>query len=500
MSLAGPPATSAARRPGLALLSISGCTLLVVGLVAAVNLAVPMLSASSLHPGASALLWIVDAYVVVFACLVIPGGAAGDRYGRKGALIAGLLAVAAGAIVCAAAPSVAVLLTGRILTGVGAALVLPNCVGVLVHATPPERRGRALAVWGTVSGLGGPVGNLGGGAILTGGSWRTLFWVVVPIAVSCAAWAGYAVPRSDRRTRPLDPAGSLLFAATVVALLTGVVEGPERGWASPVVLVAFALSVVLGAAWTGVGLRSVHPLLDPRLFGIPALSGAALGMMVTFFGSFGLFFLNASLLQYGRGWSVLQAGLGTLPLAVPLLIGSRLVPRLVRRAGIPLTLTAAFLTISAGLAGLSGAVRAPFLPYAIWSGVIGTGFALALPTLTADLTAALPAEQAGVAGGLQSATRELGSALGVAVVGTVLTSAFTAHLPAVLRQGEPVPRTVAAALAAAPAEHAAIVASFVAGAQLALRVAAVVTVVAGALVTTTAVTLRRRSARQQPRR
>lgn len=488
-----PDAAPVTRRPGLALLCVCVCTLLVVGFVAAINLAVPMLAASGLHPGASALLWIIDAYVVVFACLVIPGGAAGDRFGRKGVLISGLIAFAAGAVICAAAPGIGVMLTGRVLTGVGAALVLPNCVGVLVHATAPPQRGRALAVWGTVSGLGGPVGNIGGGAILSGGSWRTLFWAVAPIALACAVWVAAAVPRSDRRARPLDPAGSLLFVATIVALLTGIVEGPERGWASPVVLAAFTLSAGFGTGWVILGLRSANPLLDPRLFRIPALSGAGLGMMVTFFGSFGLFFLNASLLQYGRSWSVLQAGLGTLPLAIPLLIGSRLVPGLARKIGIPATLTAAFVTISIGLTGLSWTVDAPYLAYAVWSAVVGAGFALALPTLTAELTAALPAEQAGVAGGLQSAARELGSALGVAIVGTVLTSAFTRHLPETLRQLDPVPRTVAAAVAAAPADRQSVITGFVDSAQTALQVAAVVTIIAGGLVIAAATTMHRRA-------
>src|SRR5690242_14855933 len=148
-------------------------TMLVVGLVAAVNLAVPMLAASGLRPSASELLWIVDAYVVAFACLVIPGGAAGDRFGRKGVLMTGLMIVAVGAAACAVAPTSALLLAARVFTGLGAALVLPNCVGVLVHATPPERRVRALGTWGVASGLGGLVGNTAGAAVLTlTGAWQ----------------------------------------------------------------------------------------------------------------------------------------------------------------------------------------------------------------------------------------------------------------------------------------------------------------------------------------
>jgi len=493
-----PESASQSRSPIAVLLCVCVCTMLVVSLVAAINLAVPLIAASELRPGASQLLWIVDAYVVVFACLVIPGGAVGDRFGRKGMLIAGLLAFAAGAVLSAIAVSVPMLVAGRVLTGIGAALVLPNCVGVLLHATPPERRAGALAMWGTASGLGGPVGNIAGGALLTGGSWRALFWAIAPIAVMCAVGVALVTARSARHSRPLGPAGTLLFSTAVVALLIGIVQGPERGWTSPVVLATFAASGLFAAAWVVHGRRSPHPLLDPRLFGIPALSGAALGMVVTFFGSFGLFYVNASLLQYGRGYSVLQAGLGTLPLAVPLLFGSRFVPGLSRRIGVPATLAAAFVTIGAGLAGLSWTVDAPYPAYAIWSTVVGAGFALALPTLTAELTTALPAEQAGVAGGLQSATRELGSALGVAVVGTVLTSTFTARLPQALRELIPVPRTVAAALAAAPADRPAVVDAFVTGAQHALLVTALVTVLTGLLVTVTAVAMRRRAVARQP--
>lgn len=481
------PAAGPARRSSLVLACTCACTVVVMGLVAAINLAVPMLSASALHPSAAQLLWIVDAYVVVFACLVIPGGAAGDRFGRKGVLLTGLGTLAVGASVCAVAPNVLVLLPGRAITGVGAALVLPNCVGVLVHATAPERRGRALATWGVVSGMGGLVGNTAGAALLTVGSWRSLFAVFAPTALACAGWVALVAPRSSRNARSLDPVGTALLVAATVALLVGVIEGPERGWTGGVVVGAFALGGALLVAWVVVELSRTHPLLDPRLFRIPLLSSASLGMFVTFFGSFGLFFLNASLLQYARGYSVLEAGFGTLPLAAPILVGSRFIPGVVRRVGVPRTLLTAFLCIGVGLFGLSSTAHQPYLAYAAWLVVVGTGFVLALPCLTAELTAALPAEQAGVAGGLQSATRELGSALGVAVVGTVLTARFTERLPADLRAHDPVPHTVAQALALAPARPAAVVEAFVAGADTALRMTGLVTLAAGAVVVGVAV-------------
>ncbi|MEU6440694.1 MFS transporter [Streptomyces sp. NPDC047046] len=469
------------RRQGQVLACLSVCTALVVGFVAAINLAVPRLAASSLHPSADQLLWIVDAYVVVFACLVIPAGAAGDKFGRKGTLLTGLAVVAAGALVSAAAPNVALMLFARALTGVGAACVLPNCVGVLLHATAPERRGHALAVWAAATGVGGVVGNLGGGALL-GGSWRTLFVAVAVVAAACLAWTAAVAPRSPRHARRLDVPGTVLFVAAVIALLLGIIEGPEKGWSSPSVVTAFAACLVLGAVWVLLETRVRQPMLDPRLFRDARLAGAGLGMAIAFFGSFGLFYVNASLLQYGRGWSVLRAGVGIIPVTVPLLLGSRHVPALVRRFGVPATLAAAFALTSGGLAGLSLTTELAYPWYGACLFVVGLGIMLAVPTLTAEIAAGLPLERAGLAGGLQSATRELGSALGVAVVGTILTASFTHHLPHELGRPGQAPRTVSEALGAAPGEHSAIIAAFTHGADTALRAAALITLVAGVLV------------------
>ncbi|MFJ5847928.1 MFS transporter [Streptomyces sp. NPDC092903] len=470
------------RRSGSVLACVSVCTALVVGFVAAINLAVPELAASSLRPTSSDLLWIVDAYVVIFACLVIPAGAVGDKLGRKGVLLAGLGVFASGAVVSAVAPNVAIMLAGRAVTGLGAACVLPNCVGILLHATAPERRPHALAVWAAASGAGGVVGNVGGGAVLSAGSWRALFTAVAAVALCCLAWAARSAPRGARHHRALDLPGTLLFVAAFVALLTGIIEGPEQGWGSTVVLGAFASSVLLILWWVRVERRAPHPMLDPRLFRSAALSSACLGMTITFFGSFGLFYVNASLLQYGRGFSVLQAGLGVIPLTVPLLAGTRYVPGLIRRTGVPATLAAAFALTGAGLAALSYASAMAYPVYAAGLFVIGLGIMLAAPCLTAQIAAALPVERAGIAGGLQSATRELGSALGVAVVGTILTAGFTRHLPAGLGRHAPLPRTVREALASAPADRTAVTEAFTHGADTALRAAALVVLLAGALV------------------
>lgn len=465
------------------------CTVVVVGFVASINLAVPLMSTSALHPSATQLLWIIDAYVVLFACLVIPAGALGDRVGRKRVLMAGLGLFALGALASASAPNVAVVLGGRCVTGVGAACVLPNCVAVLIQTTPPGRRARALAVWAAMSGVGGVVGNVGGGAVLALGSWRWLFVAVAPIAAVCLIWVAWAVPADARRApgaaRRVDLPGATLLTLATGALMLGIIQGPEQGWGDAVVVGGFIAAVLVAGGWVLCELRTPEPMLDPRVLRVPELRAACLGMLVVFFGMFGFFYLNASLMQYGRGFSVLQAGVGVIPLSVPLVLGARFVPALARRCGTRLTLAIAFAMTAAGIDGLASTLREGYLAYASCMVVAGAGITLALPTLTAAIAMALPAEQSGVAGGLQATTRELGSALGVAVVGSVLTARFShllleGGLGAVARSDAP--RTVGDALRVAPQSHQDVVAAYISSAGTALQGVALLVAVAGALV------------------
>jgi Major Facilitator Superfamily len=243
------------------------------------------------------------------------------------------------------------------------------------------------------------------------------------------------------------------------------------------------VAAILFGAWAIVELRVREPLLDPRLFGIPVLRAASLGMLVMFFGSYGLFYLNASLLQYGRGYTALQAGVGIVPLTIPLPIAGRYVPALIARIGVAATLAAAFLLTSIGLYGLAGTVNAPYPLYACWLLVFGMGLALAVPCLTAEITTALPHDQVGVGAGLQSTTRELGSALGVAVIGTVTTSHFVERLPAGARIAGHLPHTVADALSAVdPGLHRAVIDAFTSGSAAALRIASLTVLLTGALI------------------
>lgn len=466
------------------------CVVLVVGMVAAVNLAVPMLASSGLRPSSSALIWIVDSYIVFFACLVIPGGAAGDRFGRKGVLIAGLAVFAVGALGSAIAPDVALLLVSRAITGVGAAAVLPNTLAVLLHAVPPERRGATIATWASMTGIGGVAGNIGGAAILSGTSWRWLFAAGVPIALLLAGLTVRFAPVSEHHERSLDPLGSALLVLASVALLVGIVQGPESGWSSGPVVGGFVTAAVLSAAWVVVELRAEHPMLDPRLFRLTALRDACLGMITIFLGMFALFYVNASFLQYGKGFSVLRTGVGIVPLTIPIILGARYVGRLVARIGMTAALALAFLCVGGGLLGLSTAGSGTaYAEYATWLVLTGIGVMLALPTLSAAIAGSLPPAQAGVGAGLQSTTREFGSALGVAIIGTVLTARFVDALPASARGAH----TVAQALAGARTPDAAhaIIAAFVSGADAGMRTIGVLVLVIGFLITVPSAVARR---------
>ncbi|MGW6709655.1 MFS transporter [Streptomyces sp. NPDC054956] len=409
-----------------ALLVLCACVLVAQGMVAAVNLLIPQLAASSLHPTSEQLLWAVDAYVIVFAALLIPAGALGDRYGRKGALLAGIALLAAGGAVSALASGPAVLIAGRGVCGAGAALIMPATMSILVHLSPPEQRGRALATWTLSAGLGGLAGNVGGGLAGQFLTWRALFWAVVPLGALLALAVARTVPRTPARAdAAVDPTGAALLAGALFAVVYAIIEGPSYGWGSVRVLGAFAAGAVLLAAFTGYALRAARPLLDPRIFASRKLRAGTLGIGAAFFGLFSLFFVNAQYLQYAKGFSPALAGLAIVPLTVGMALVPKYGARLAERYGPRLPVGAGLGLIGGGLLLVSTAgADTPYALYAVHLLVLSIGTGLCAPALTLTVVSELPAHQAGLGSGLNTAAREIGAALGVAVVGTVLASRF----------------------------------------------------------------------------
>ncbi|GGR71501.1 MFS transporter [Streptomyces aureoverticillatus] len=407
------------------LVVLCACVMVAQSMVAAINLLIPQLGSSGLHPSASEILWTVDAYVIVFAGLLIPAGALGDRYGRKGALLTGLGLFAAGATVSALAGSPALLIAGRGVSGAGAALIMPATMSILMRVAPPEQRPRALASWTLAMGLGGLAGNVGGGLVGEYLSWRALFWVMVPLGALLALAVARTTPRTDTAvgaaTPSLDPFGTLLLTAGLVAVLFGIIESPMYGWGAPRILCAFAAGAVLLAAFSAHALRARAPLFDPRVFRSARLRAAALGSATAFFGLFALFYVNSQYLQYVKGYGAARAGFAI----VPLTVGMALVPRLAARwSGSPRPVVGGgLLLIGAGLLGASTAdAGTPYAVYVCWLLVISAGTGLCMPALTMGVVSSLPPHQAGLGSGLGTSAREIGAALGVAVTGTVLAA------------------------------------------------------------------------------
>ncbi|MFD8300833.1 MFS transporter [Streptomyces sp. NPDC059690] len=404
------------------LLALCACVLVAQSMVAAINLLIPQLSSSSLHPSHTEILWTVDAYVIVFASFLVPAGALGDRWGRKGALLTGLALFATGAATSALAASPALLITGRGVSGAGAALITPATMSILIRLAGPERRAQAMASWTLALGLGGMLGNLGGGLVGQFLTWRALFGAMVPLAALLALAVALTTPRTERApdNHP-DPVGTLLLTAALVALLFGIIEGPTYGWASPRILGVFAAGALLVAVFARHALRSRTPLFDPRVFASARLRATTLGMTTGFFGLFALFFVNSQYLQGVKGYGPARTGVAILPL----IVGMAIVPKLAARwAARPRPVVGAGLAlIGLGLLGASTVdAGTPYPLYACWLLVISAGTGLSMPALTLGVVTSLPADRAGLGSGLGTSAREIGAALGVAVTGTVLAS------------------------------------------------------------------------------
>ncbi|MFG2006014.1 MFS transporter [Spirillospora sp. NPDC048911] len=477
------PADPGRRRPrampSLMPFLMSACVVLVVAMVASINLALPKLSAADLHPSSAQLLWIVDTYVLMFGCLLIPAGAFGDRYGRKGALLAGLAVFAAGCLLSAAAPAVAVLIAGRLVTGAGAALIMPATLSLLLQVTEPERKPHAIATWTAATGIAGAVGNLVGGAVLQWLPWQSLFLVGALAAAALAGLVARLAPRGERHRADLDLPGAALLTLALFALLFGIIEGSSQGWSSSRVLGAFGAAAVLLTAFSVHALRAEHPLLDLRIFAVARLRSGVLGVALTFFGLFALFFVNAQYLQYAKGYSPLLAGVAIAPLVIGVIVTSKRSIGLARRIGERSVVALGLLMLAAGLGLLSLAdASTPYLLYGACLALLSVGMGMCMPSLSVAVMSALPPGQAGLGSGLNSAAREIGSALGVAVFGTILASRFADGLPSGVAGHTD---SVGQALAAGRSERPAVLTAFTDAMSVGLLAVAAI-VLAGAAV------------------
>jgi DHA2 family multidrug resistance protein-like MFS transporter len=417
---------------------------MVVTAVSSLNVAIPSIR-DALDATGTELQWIVDAYALVFAGVLLPAGALGDRFGRKGALQAGLVVFALAALAASLADSAGQLIALRAVLGIGAAFIMPATLSIVVNAFPGHERPRAIAIWAGFAGVGGALGPISSGLLLEHFWWGSVFFLNVVLGVLLLAGSALIVPRSKAPAgHPLDPLGSLLSMVGLAALVFGVIEGPERGWTDALTLGGFAVAIVTIGAFIAWELRTRHPMLDPRLFRYPGFSAGALAITFSFFSMFGLFFLLTQYLQYVKGFSALQAGLSVLPNAVMLMVIAPRSPRLVHRFGVKRVLLAGFLLSAAGFTILAFAT--PDTPYpmiAIALLCTGAGMAALMPPASQHVIASLPLHQAGVGSAVNDVTREVGGALGIAVIGSVAATVYRAGVDV----GALVPDPVAAELA-----------------------------------------------------
>jgi EmrB/QacA subfamily drug resistance transporter len=409
--------------------------LIVFGGNASLNVAIPTLS-RELDATTSQLQWIVAVYSLVFAGLLFTSGALGDRFGRKGALQLGLLIYLVAAGLATLSGETWQLIACRGVMGVGAALIMPSTLSILINVFPPDERTKAIAIWAGFTGAVGAVGPPVSGLLLGHFWYGSVFLINVPI-IAVAFLAGhYLVPSSrDPRRAPLDPLGAVLSIVGIVALVYGLIEAPDKGWGSGTTLVSFGVALavlVLFVAWE---LRADEPMLDIRLFRVPAFSVGSGGMMLVFLGMYGLMFLLTQYFQLVRGYSALQAAMSILPTTPIMFVVAPATPRLSVRFGAHRVVAAGMLCAAVGLVlftQIEGST--PYLVVLAALCVFATGLALTMSPMTASIMSAVPARRAGAGSAMNDTTRELGSALGVAVLGSIAASRYAARVGDLIAQ------------------------------------------------------------------
>lgn len=417
-------ATSGGQRRYL-ILAICCMSLLIVGLDnTIVNVALPSIG-RQLHTQVSGLQWTVDAYTLVLASLLMLSGSAADRLGRRRTFQVGLTLFSLGSLLCSLAPSVGLLVTFRALQAVGGSMLNPVAMSIITNTfTDRRERAQAIGVWGAVVGLSMGLGPVVGGLLVTSVGWRSIFWINVPIGLTACVLTALFVPESKAaRARRFDPVAQLLLVIALASVTFGIIEGPRNGYTSGRILAAFGVFAVTVAIFVLYERRRREPLIDIRFFRSAPFSGATAIAVAAFAALGGFLFLNTLYLQEGRGLSALQAGLDTLPMAVMTVLLAPLSGAVVGRRGArpPLVVAGVFLAAS-GLMLTRITPTTPFSWLFIAYTLFGVGFGVVNAPITNSAVSGMPDSQAGVAAAVASTSRQIGQAMGVAVLGALATA------------------------------------------------------------------------------
>jgi EmrB/QacA subfamily drug resistance transporter len=411
------------------------CMSLVIVFVgnASLNVTLPTLS-RVLHASESQLQWVVAVYSLVFAGLLFTTGAIGDRYGRKGALQVGLLVFLLGTTAGALSSSMWQLIACRAVMGIGAAFIMPSTLSILVNVFTEEERVRAIAIWASLTGAAGIIGPVASGFLIGHFWYGSVFLINIPIVLTAFVAGWYIVPRSrDPEEAPLDPIGAVLSIVGIVALVYGLIEAPDKGWASTVTLASFGIAAVVLVGFVLWELRCDEPMLDMHYFRNPAFSTGVGGMILVFLSLYGVFFLMTQYFQLVLSYSPLSASVRFMPLALTILLLSPRTPYLSDRFG-------ARTVVAVGMGLIAGSmlmVQTLGTNTSYWLALfailpLAAGMALAMSPMTASIMSAVPDRRAGSGSATNDATRELGAALGVAILGSIAASQYRSSLSSTL--------------------------------------------------------------------
>jgi EmrB/QacA subfamily drug resistance transporter len=407
------------------ILAICCMSLFIVGIdVTIVNVALPSIQ-QNFHASVSDLQWTIDAYSLVIACLLMLSGSMADRFGRRRIFQIGLSIFALGSLLCSVAPGLGWLVAFRGLQAIGGSMLNPVALSIIVHTfTDPKERAKAMGIWGSVFGLSLALGPVLGGVLVSGIGWRSIFWINVPIGVAAIALTQIFVPESKAaRARRIDPYGQGIVVMMLGSLTYAIIEGPNRGWSSPIILGLFVLSVLSAVALVVTELHRREPLLDVRFFRSAPFSGASVIAVAAFAVLGGFLFLNTLYLQDVRHYSALESGLLTLPMAAMLFIFARVSGHLIGSRGPRLPLALSGVPLAGGALLLTQLTSHTSIYYLIFAYLlIGIGCGLVNAPISNTAMSGMPMDQSGVAGAVASTSRQVGSSLGVAVTGSIVAA------------------------------------------------------------------------------
>ena len=421
MPITSSPPIQRSLRPNL-ILGICCLSLLVVGMdVTIVNVALPAIR-RDLGASISGLQWVIDAYTLVIASLLMLAGSMADRFGRRRVFQTGMTLFTLGSLLCSLAPDIRGLITFRVIQGLGATMLNPVAMSIITNTfLEPKARARAIGFWGATAGVSLALGPLLGGALTQSIGWRSIFWINLPIGVAAMVLAALYVPESKAaRARAVDPVGQGLVFAALASVTYGIIEGPHAGWHSPVIVGLFVVALLAVTALLAYEPRRVDPLLDLRFFrGVP-FSSATLIAVCSFAAFAGFLFLNTLYLQEVRGLSAFRTGICTLPLALMIMLCAPLSGRLVGTHGTrPSLLIAGLAFVLSALLLTRLAEETPMVLLLLAYVIFGVGFGMVNTPITNTAVSGMPKAQAGVAAAVASTSRQVGASLGVALAGAI---------------------------------------------------------------------------------